>query len=529
MIGLRARAATTVVLAVSLLAAACGGGDDSGSTAATVDEGVKAGVESATGTGGGSAAPASHPESMEDWEELWATERAAIVKRIKDNNWGKSADGKTLTGPEGYTIDLSKCGGGGWSDTEGLTDTEIKIGHTIAQSGAAADYGNSTRTIRLVFDYYGNNGALNDSTGKTRKVNYIVKDDGYDPARTIPAVDELLDSEKVFALWALGTPNVFKIYDKLNQRCVPSIFMATAHPAFGDPVNHPWTTGAPQTSYSTEAVMWGTFIDQRINEFPDKVKVAALITNNDFGRIYDAAFKAYIAQSPNKDKIEYVSETVEPQTPSVTDPMTTLAAENPDFFIAMVFAAFCTQTVVTAAENGLHESAKYLMQPATCTGSAFVNKEKVGGDGSAADGWWLMNPAFKDYNDPAQFGDAYVAWARQLMQSNGIDSKLSSSFGNGFNYAWGMVQAIRIAGELNGGLNRSNLILATRSLDMTNPVYLPGIRFHLDGNRDGFAQEGGVFQQWDAANQVWVVKGNVIDLDGKSRVCAWDASAAVCR
>ena len=46
-----------------------------------------------------------------------------------------------------------------------------------------------------------------DSTGKTRKINLIVKDDGYDPARTIPLVDELIDSEKVFAMWTLGSPN----------------------------------------------------------------------------------------------------------------------------------------------------------------------------------------------------------------------------------------------------------------------------------------------------------------------------------
>jgi hypothetical protein len=28
------------------------------------------------------------------------------------------------------------------ADTEGLTDTEIKIGHTTPQSGTLADYGN---------------------------------------------------------------------------------------------------------------------------------------------------------------------------------------------------------------------------------------------------------------------------------------------------------------------------------------------------------------------------------------------------
>ena len=46
---------------------------------------------------------------MEEWEALWTKERAAVVKRIKNNKWGVSADGKTLTGPEGFTVDLSAC------------------------------------------------------------------------------------------------------------------------------------------------------------------------------------------------------------------------------------------------------------------------------------------------------------------------------------------------------------------------------------------------------------------------------------
>ena len=41
----------------------------------------------------------------------------------------------------------------------------------------------------------------------------------------------------------LGSPNTLKTYDKLNQRCIPHMFNSTGHPAWGDPVNHPWTTG----------------------------------------------------------------------------------------------------------------------------------------------------------------------------------------------------------------------------------------------------------------------------------------------
>ena len=31
----------------------------------------------------------------------------------------------------------------------------------------------------------------------------------------------MLDSEKVFALWTFGTPAGLKVYDKVNQYCVP--------------------------------------------------------------------------------------------------------------------------------------------------------------------------------------------------------------------------------------------------------------------------------------------------------------------
>jgi branched-chain amino acid transport system substrate-binding protein len=521
-------------VALSLVAAACGGGNDSGESAeadkATTTAAAAAATTATSAAATSSTAPAKVPTSMEEWEKLWETERAAVVKKIKDNKLGVSADGKTLTGPSGFTVDLSKCAGGSWNNTEGLTDTELKFGHTISLSGTTADYGNATKTAKLMFDYYSEKGLFKDSNGKTRKVNYIVKDDGYDAARTIPLVDELIDSEKVFAMWSLGTPPILRTYDKLNQRCIPSVFMQSGHPAFGDPVNHPWTIGAPQVSYSTESVLWGAWVEDKMKELgKDKVKVAALVMNNDFGKIYDASFKSYIADSNLKGKVTYVTQTVEPQAPSITDPMTTLAAEKPDFFIAMVAAQMCTQAVVAAAENGMKEAVKYKMQPATCSGSAYVNKEKVGGDGKASEGWWLVNPGFKDLNDPAQFSDPFVAWSRDLMAKANIDPKLSSSFSTGIFYAWPLMQVWAIAGQLQGGLTRANVILAARSLDMTHPGYLPGVRLHLDGNRDAYVAEAGIFQQWDATKQLWVVKPPVVDLDGKSKPCAWDAAAAVCK
>jgi branched-chain amino acid transport system substrate-binding protein len=319
------------------------------------------------------------------------------------------------------------------------------------------------------------------------------------------------------------------VYDKLNQRCIPNPFVMSGHPAWGDPVNHPWTTGL-QLAYTTEAVLWGAFLEQHINEFPNgKATVAALVINNDFGKSYDGGFRAYLAQSPIKDKINYVTETIEASAPTVTDPMTTLASKNPDVFIGMLAGTACTQIITEAAQNGMKDKVKYLFQPSVCAASSFVGKDKVGGDGSASNGWWIVNGGAKDLNGPEKDTDPYIKWARDLLQSKGVAPESSGSLGSGFLFAFPMVQGLEIAGQLDGGLTRSNFITALRAFDMTNPFLLPGMGFNMKGNADSYLIEGGIYQTYNSQKQGWESQGEVIDLSGKSHNCAWDQASATCK
>jgi branched-chain amino acid transport system substrate-binding protein len=524
------RAARAAVLITGLVAAACGSSEGGGSTAATVDPGIKQGVGQALSGSSSttSAAPAAQPTSMDAWEALWTKERDAVVKKIKDNKWGKSADGKSVTGPEGFQIDLSKCPSG-WSDTEGLSDNEIKVGHTTALSGTAADYGNIAKSMQVVFDYYSSKGAFTDVNGKNRKINLTVRDDGYDAARTIPLVDELIDSQKVFMMWTLGSPPGLKTYDKLNSRCIPHPFEMSGHPGWGDPVNHPWTTGL-QMAYSTEAVLWGAFIEQHRAEFPpDKVKVASLSVANDYGVAYNNAFKAYIEQSTLKGKVDYFNETIEAQAPTVKDPMTTIAARHVDVFINMAGGAACPQVINEAAQNGMKGEVKYMFMTSVCKSASFMGKDKVGGDGSQSNGWWIIGGGAKDFNSSALDNDPYVTWGRQLLQAKGIDYKTSGSLGSGFLFAFPMVEALSIAGQLDGGLTRSNLITVLRSFEMTNPMLLPGVKFNTSGNKDAYFIEGSDIGKYDSSKQTWIQQGDIIDLSGASRPCAYDQSTSLCK
>jgi len=525
------------LVGMTLVAAACGGsGSDSAETAGSIDDNIKNEVQNQLGgtdtsegdtatSGGdeGSEPATAHPTSIEDWEKLWEEERAAVVARIKENGWGLQEDG-TITGPEGFMVDTKADCPADWSNTEGLSDDNIKVGNPTPLSGTLADAGNISKAMQMVFDHYADQDFFTDSEGKNRRVELLIKDDGYDPARTIPLVDEFMDSDRVFAISGLGSPNVMKTYDKINERCVPHPFVVTGHPAWGDPINHPWTSGILM-AYNTEAVLWGSFIDQHIDEYPDGIKVASIIMNNDFGAAYDGGLKAYIAQSPNKDKITYVSEKIEPQAPNLTDPMTNLAAQKPDMFIAMVAGTPCTQAFVEAAQNGLKDDADYLFTASVCKPSTNTSQEAAG---MAPDGWWIMGGGFRDINASEWDGNAYIEWGRQVIRDAGVDPKSSGNLGTGIAVGWNWSQSLKIAGELDGGLTRANFLVAYRAIDMTHGAYLDGIKFNANGNADAYYIEGSELAQRDQANEAWIVEGDIIELSGKSKNCAWDQALQDC-
>ncbi|MEZ5234181.1 MAG: ABC transporter substrate-binding protein [Acidimicrobiales bacterium] len=522
----RSRALALLLTAAAVGLAGCGSDDGGDGASGGTDAGGTAGTAtnaSATSVTAVEAETEALPATMAEWDQLWETERAAVVERIKTNGWGVSADQRTLTGPEGFTIDLSSCPAG-WSNTEGLTDTEITIGYPAALSGANAEAGNIANGHVALFEHENAQGGFTDSTGKTRKVRMVLKDDGYDPARTIPLVDELIDAEKVFAVETMGSPASLRTYDKLNERCVPHLLPASGHPARGDPVNHPWTTTS-SISYATEAVMWGTFIEEHLEELrgagsQDTVKVAALRMNNDFGASYHAALEAYLATSPNRDAIEYVSETFEPTAAVLTDEMTTLAAEEPDVFIAMTTGSSCSQIIAGAAENGMKEAVPYKFLSSACKATTPVTKL-----GDQPDGWWAIGGGLKDATIAAYDGDAFIAEARTWISDAGY--QIGPSFNLGLYYSWILAQSLRIAGELDGGLNRANLILAMRTIDMTHPMLLGGLKVQMNGNADAFMLEGSDISTWSSAEQTWE-QDSLLQLAAQTPNCAWDATAAAC-
>lgn len=124
---------------------------------------------------------------------------------------------------------LWSCGGGNNTagttestsagNTTGVTDTEITVGSFGPLTGPAALWGN----IMMGMDAYMK--MINDEGGVAgRKINFVMKDDAYDPSRTVPGVRELIQRDEVFAfVGGIGTAPCMSVMDNIVEEKIPWI------------------------------------------------------------------------------------------------------------------------------------------------------------------------------------------------------------------------------------------------------------------------------------------------------------------
>ena len=138
----------------------------------------------------------------------------------------------------------------------GVTDKEIKLGHTNPYSGPLSAYGVIGKGITAYWQMVNDNGGING-----RKINFITYDDGFLPPKTVEMVRKLVEDDQVFAIYQLlGTPTNTVVQKYLNQKKVPQLFVATGASKWGIPRSSrgPWA-GSPTTPprrRSTPSTSW---------------------------------------------------------------------------------------------------------------------------------------------------------------------------------------------------------------------------------------------------------------------------------
>lgn len=157
----------------------------------------------------------------------------------------------------------------------GVSDDTVTIGaHTPLTGPAAAGYSSISAAATAYFDYLNEQGGVHG-----RSIEYLVKDDGYNPATTQTVVRELVQEDEVFAIVnGLGTPTHTAVLDYLNQNEVPDLFVASGSTSWNQPEKYPYTFG-----FNADYVVEGAALAQyAADEYPGK-KVCLLGQDDDFG------------------------------------------------------------------------------------------------------------------------------------------------------------------------------------------------------------------------------------------------------
>jgi branched-chain amino acid transport system substrate-binding protein len=175
--------------------------------------------------------------------------------------------------------------------TPGVSSDEIHIGSSVPLSGEAAIAGNVARGIDAYFKYVNDHGGV-----LGRSIKYKYEDDAYDPSQTIAKVRDLVQSDKVFAIYnTLGTEQNLAVRSYLNQLKVPQLLVASGASTWGnDYKKYPWTIGY-QPSYCGEAAIYGRYIAKT----RPTARIGVLYQNDAYGKELIAGLQRGLGKKAN--------------------------------------------------------------------------------------------------------------------------------------------------------------------------------------------------------------------------------------
>jgi branched-chain amino acid transport system substrate-binding protein len=338
----------------------------------------------------------------------------------------------------------------------GVTDTEIKIGQTMAYSGPASAYGTVGRLETAYFEMINASGGV-----KGRKINLISLDDAYSPPKTVEQTRRLVEQEEVLAIVGqLGTLTSSAVQKYLNLKKVPQILITSGAAKWDDPKAFPYSTFL-YSPYRLEGLIFAQYL--RKNK-PD-ARLGVFSQNDDAGRDYVRGLKDGLG---DKASTFIVKELTYETTDSVIDSqVVTLKAAGADTLFLMTTPKFGAQAIRKIAELGwkpltyisaVSTSIKTVLEPAGLQNSKGL----------------ITALAFKRPDDPRWENEKdvqdYKAFLKQWYPAGNL---ADSSNIAGYIAAYVTVRILELCGD---DLTRENLLKqATNLTDLAAPLLLPGI------------------------------------------------------
>ena len=374
----------------------------------------------------------------------------------------------------------------------GVTDTEIKIGNTMPYSGPASAYGVIGKSEAAYFAMINEQGGING-----RKINFISRDDGYSPPKTVEAVRQLVEQDQVLLLFGtLGTPPNMAIRSYLNENKVPQLFVTTGADQWNDSKHFPWTIGLIP-SYGTEGRIYARYILQNI---PD-AKIAVLYQNDDFGKDYVNGLRAGLGAKA--DKMIVATQSYETTDPTVDSQIVALQDSGANVLMTAAIPKFAAQAIRKVYDIGWKPT-HFLASVANSVGVVMrpAGAEKGVGIISAA---YLKDPTDPQWQNTPEF-QQWLAWMKKYNTSANLADVFPVT---GYTYAQALVAVLKASGN---ELTRENVMKQAASFhDLMLPMLLPGITISTSAT-DFAPIKQMQLEKFDGT--IWKLFGGVISASG---------------
>jgi len=338
----------------------------------------------------------------------------------------------------------------------GASDTEIKIGNTMPYSGGASAYGAIGKLETAYFNMINEQGGING-----RKINFISRDDGYSPPKTVELIRKMVEEDQVLLTFnVLGTPPNTAVQAYLNDNKVPQLFVATGADKWNDPKNHPWTMGW-QPSYRIEARIYGRYI---LKNLPD-AKIAVLYQNDDFGKDYLTGLREGLGDKA--DKMVVATKTYETTDPTVDSQVAALQGSGADVLLTAATPKFAAQAIRKVSDIGWKPT-HFLTNVAVSVGAVMKPAGPEKGIGIISAGY-LREPTDPQWQNTPEYKD-WLAWMQKYNSSANV-ADLNNVYG--YSAAQTVLAVLKACGD---NLTRENIMKQAASIHpMTLPMLLPGI------------------------------------------------------
>jgi len=339
----------------------------------------------------------------------------------------------------------------------GVTDTEIKLGETVAYSGPASSYSIVGRVNSAYFKM------LNETQGgiKGRKIELLSVDDAYSPPKTVEVTRKLVESDNVLALvGSMGTPSQTAIQKYMNARKVPQLLFYASSPGLHDAAATPWTVPFA-FAYNIEGEIYGKYLAQ---SRPD-AKIGVLVQNDDVGKSYMRGLRAGLGSKANQIVKEVSFEVTDP---TVDSQILQVQAAGVDTLA--VFGSNKGQAQAIRKVGSLGWKPFYIVPYVSSSISGVLTPAGLDNAVGLVSSYWFKTPSDPTWVDDKAMNDYLAFMKKYLPEDNAGDTSAV--------YSYMGAQLTALALERCGdNLTRENLLKQVTTMNNVElGMLLPGMK-----------------------------------------------------